>query len=119
MDPFPGIHECAEAPDRSRSGVTPLIPGVLTLKRALTDSILALTDRTVVPTPPSRTTSTALVCPAFLACQNWSNDKAATLPENFQLPHRKSVNSEYSSRFSNSVTFSDPSSGLLATTPDR
>jgi hypothetical protein len=59
------------------------------------------------------------VCPAFLACQNWSNDKAATLPENFQLPHKISAESEYSSRFSNFVTFSDPSSALMATTPDR
>ncbi len=86
MDPFPGIHECAETPDRSRSGVTPLIPGVHTLKRALTDSILALIDGAAVPTPPSRTTSTALVYSAFLACQNWSNDKDATLPETFNFP---------------------------------
>ena len=117
MDPFPGIHECAETPDRSRSGVTPLIPGVHTLKRSLTDSILALIDGAAVPTPPSRTTSTALVYSAFLACQNWSNDKDATLPETFNFPTQNLPNRYFLPDFLNSVTSVSQTSGPEANKP--
>jgi hypothetical protein len=59
---------------------------VLTKQWALTDSILALVDRAAVQTTLPRTTSTGLVSLAFLACQNRSNHKAATLPETDNSP---------------------------------